>query len=94
MKCLVLNCKQHKPPFYVSENLTPTRNKILYFLRKAKRLYPIRIASCKSFDGKVYVFVQKDGSSTQRIMCNTLDRLDKVLIDELGTTESALTGKL
>ena len=83
-------CKNHKPPFYVNENLTPTRNKILYLLRNAKRMYPNRISSCKSFEGKVYVFIGRAGERSRRLIVNSMERLDTILKEEIDTSLEAL----
>lgn len=88
-------CKEHRPPFYVNENLTPIRNKIMYFLRQLKKKYPSKIHGCRSFNGNVTAFLPLPGSSsaastermrTRRVMVNTRRSFEELLRSELSVT--------
>ena len=87
-------CKQYKPPFYINEDLIPTRNKVLYLLRSAKKIYPNKIVSCRSFDGKIQAFLARDGMKPQKIIINSLERLDSFLKEELALPLKELEEKL
>ena len=52
----ILNaCRQIRPKdIYINESLTPTRSKIMYILRTAKKKGYSRIAGCSSFGGRVF----------------------------------------
>ena len=56
---LITACKQTKPPnLFINENLTPTRNNILFSLRCAKKKFPNIVAASSSHDGKVYAWIK------------------------------------
>ena len=82
-------CKENRPQnLYVNESLTPLRSKILYVLRLAKRNHPNKIASCKSLDGKVVVWVKPprpdaQGARNTRVFINSKNGLEKFLHDLL-----------
>ena len=93
---LITACKQTKPPnLFINENLTPTRNKILFSLRRGKKKFPNIVAACSSHDGKVYAWIKPpnpDAPSARnsKIFINTQDQLEdfcrkslKVQIEEL-----------
>ena len=86
------SCREVKPQnFYANESLTPTRSKILYVLRQAKKRHPSKIASCKSIDGKVVVWVKPPrpdapGARNTRVFLNTKASLEKFLRDLLETS--------
>ena len=88
------SCRTMKPEnFYANENLTPTRSKILYVLRQAKKRHPNKIASCKSIDGKVLAWVKPPrpdapGARNTRVSLNTKASLEKFLHDILETSLS------
>ena len=93
---LITACKQTKPPnLFINENLIPTRNNILFSLRRAKKKFPNIVAACSSHDGKVYAWIKPpnpDAPSARnsKIFINTQDQLEdfcrkclKVQIEEL-----------
>ena len=43
---------------FINYDLTPTRRRILYALREAKRRFQNLIASTSSHDGKVHVYIK------------------------------------
>ena len=56
---LITACKQTKPPnLFINENLAPTRNNILFSLRRAKKKFLNIVAACSSHDGKVYAWIK------------------------------------
>ena len=93
---LISACKQTKPPnLFINENLTPTRNNILFSLRCVKKKFPSIVAACSSHDGKVYTWIKPlnpDAPSARnsKLFINTQDQLEdfcrkslKVQIEEL-----------
>ena len=93
---LITACKQTKPPnLFINENLTPTRNNILFSLRCAKKKFPNIVAACSSHGGKVYAWIKPpnpDAPSARnsKLFINTQDQLEdfcrkslKVQIEEL-----------
>ena len=89
IKTDILNsCKEMKPQnFFANESLTPIRSKILYVLRQAKKHHN-KIASCKSIDGKVVVWVKPPrpnapGARHTRVFLNTKASLERFLRDML-----------
>ena len=89
-KMEILNaCKQVKPQnLYANESLTPTRSKIMYILRQAKKSHSSKISACKSIEGRVAVWVKPPrpnapGARDTRIFVNTRVQLEKFLSDFL-----------
>ena len=93
---LITACKQTKPPnLFINENLTPTRNNILFSLRCAKKKFPNIVAACSSHDGKVYAWIKPPNldaplTRNSKLFINTQDQLQdfcrkslKVQIEEL-----------
>ena len=93
---LISACKQTKPPnLFINENLTPTRNNILFSLICVKKKFPSIVAACSSHDGKVYTWIKPlnpDAPSARnsKLFINTQDQLEdfcrkslKVQIEEL-----------
>ena len=86
----ILNaCRQIKPKdIYINESLTPTRSKIMYILRTAKKKGQARIAGCSSFGGRVFAWVkpamgeQRD-QRTRRVPVNTRTELEAFCRDIL-----------
>ena len=73
---------------YMYENLTPTRNSILFVLRKAKREFSDIVSGCRSLDGKVFVWIrppnpQAVGAKDTRISVNSFRKLDKFCLETL-----------
>ena len=92
-------CKQQRPAFYVNESLTPTRSKILFILRQAKKKYPTKIKSIRSYDGSITVYLPPVGraaaealplSQLRKRIINTRKQLERLLEEELQTTIEAL----
>ena len=51
----ILNaCREIKPDIYANESFTPTREAILFALRKAKKLFPSKVTGCYSRRGRVF----------------------------------------
>ena len=93
---LITACKQTKPHnLFINENLTPTRNNILFSLRCAKKKFPNIVAACSSHDGKVYAWIKPPNldaplARNSKLFINTQDQLQdfcrkslKVQIEEL-----------
>ena len=59
-------CKTVKPPFYVNPALTPTRSKIMFFLRQLRKKIPNKITSCRAFNGEPRVILKSTVRSTRR----------------------------
>ena len=76
-------CKRTKPEgLFINEDLTPTRSRILYALRKAKRRFQNIIASCGSHDGKVHVYIKPPNPSAgiarnTKVTINSQEQLQK-----------------
>lgn len=90
---IIYACRQQRPQFYINECLTPTRNKILYILRKVKKKYS-QIKSVRTHDGSVYVYLPpagRDGSvqlplsQLRKLNVNSYRQLMKLLQEELRT---------
>ena len=76
---------------YLHENLTHTRNHLLFVLRRAKRKFPNVIAGCSSMDGKVYTWVKApnpDSPSARntKLFINLQGKLDDFCQKTLNTT--------
>lgn len=77
---------------FANENLIPTRSKILYLLRVAKRKCPNKIAYCGSQDGKVYVLMTPPNPTArkQKVMVNSLATFELLYDKEFGLDSSEL----
>ena len=79
---LISASKRIKPTnIYINENLTPTRNNILFVLRLARRKYPNIVSGCSSHDGKVYAWVKPPnpeaaGARDTKMFINTQEKLN------------------
>ena len=75
--------RKSKPDkFFVSENLTPTRQKILRAIGKAKKEHPGIISGSSTNDGSIHVWVKPPnasapGARNSKITINTMDTLEK-----------------
>lgn len=80
---------------YVNENLTASRSKILFALRRAKRFYPERVAACGSSDGRVFVWLKPQIATERnlRIFVNSITRLDDFLKRNLDTEYDSLLAR-
>ena len=85
-------CRQQRPKFFVNESLTPTRNKILSILRRAKNKHPSTIKSLRSYEGSITVYLSPKGRPTsqnqplsqlRRVTVNTQRQLRGMLEEEL-----------
>ena len=89
---LISASKQVMPEnIYLNENLTPTRNHLLFVLRRAKGKFPNVIAGCSSMDGKVYTWVKPpnpDSPSARntKLFINSQGKLDEICQKTLNTT--------
>ena len=96
MKYEILSaCRQQRPNFFVNESLTSTRNRVLYILRRAKKKYPSKIKSLRSFEGSVTVYLSPVNRPTsenlplsqlRRLTINTRKQLVGMLEKELQST--------
>ena len=81
-------CRQQKPNYYINESPTPSRNAILYVLRKAKQQNPEVIGNARSYDGNIHLWQPSaDPSSNSRfnkIIINTKCKLEEILRDKLN----------
>ena len=95
LKFDILNaCQQQRPDIYVNESLTSTRSNVMYILRKAREKHRDKISHCRTFDGKVTVFMNtpKSGPTEKKrkLVINTRDSLERFLREELKTTIEVL----
>ena len=79
---------------YIRENLTTTRNSIMYVLRKSKREFPNLISGCSSIDGRVYVWLRSQNSNDSetrdsRMPINTFKKLEIFCKEVLKRTISS-----
>ena len=83
-------CKNLKPNFYTSDDLSREKQNILYVLRQAKRKFPNKISGSTSLDGRIYVWLKTTEStstgrnSNQRLMINSIEKLRVFCTRELG----------
>ena len=62
---LISAAKTAKPDdLFVSENLTPTRQKIAYALRQAKKNFPNIVSGTNTMNGVPYVWIKPTGRAT------------------------------
>lgn len=77
---LIRTCKTVKPQkLYFNESLTQNRSAVLFALRQAKKKHPEKIASCCSYNGRVYAWMKPPNPSAPlahntRILVNSRDR--------------------
>ena len=88
---LLVACRQCKPnDFYISENLIPKRNNIMYRLRQAKKRYPHIVSGCSTKDMRVYAWIKPSdphatNARNSRMAMNTLQKWEKFCRDVLKT---------
>lgn len=87
---LLFACRELKPDIYVNESLTPTRNRIMYVLRRARQQFPEKISGSSSRDGRVMVWVKPPnseavGARNSRMFINTRLELENFCTETLGT---------
>ena len=100
---IIQACKTSKPNFYVNEHLTPTRNTVMFALRKARQINPSKIGVARAHEGNVTVLIPSAGSSSssnndnagtsRRITCNTRTALDEILMQQLNITSDKFVKK-
>ena len=77
---ILLACRSQKPPnFFVSESLTPLRQKLAAALRRAKRVHRNVITGSTTIDGRLFVWTktgQGVGGRDVRTSINTLPALE------------------
>ena len=80
---IIAACKELKPGFFVNESLTPTRNSILFALRRMRRIGPDSpVKGTATIDGKVFVWIRPEGSTRdQRLQINTVSKLREFSVD-------------
>ena len=92
-------CRQFRPEkFFISESLTPTRNKICYVIRQLKKKFPGKIRGCRTHNGEPRVILadapapltrSSAASARQKprhVTINTKLELEKFVCDYLKTT--------
>ena len=88
-------CRQQRPSYYINESLTPTRNKMLFTLRQARKKFPHKIRNLRTSDGSISAYLSPSGapskerlpfSQLRRINVNTRRQLEDFLSAELGTS--------
>ena len=87
-------CCTIKPPdMYANEDWIPSREKILYLLRRAKSRSGDRLTACGSLKGYVYALLKPPNESarTQRILIMAMSRLESLCSQELGISFVELT---
>ena len=75
---LMLACKSSKPTnLYLNDNLTPTRARILFTLRQAKKKKPNVVQGCTSVRGDIFAWIKSPNPSGKnpRILLNSWDKL-------------------
>ena len=95
---IVNACKQLRPKLFISEDLTPTRNAILFALRQAKRQFPNKISGSSSYNGHVYVYTPPSSGSSStsspnrdvRTAVNSRSALEEFCSKILGVTTADL----
>ena len=92
-------CRQLRPNFYINEVLTPTRSKILYALRCARRIYPSRIKGFRITDGSIVVLLTPRGreslrplrfSLLRKVAVNTRLDMEELLEKEFNVSSADL----
>ena len=95
LKYDVLNrAKQIKPRgLYVSESLTPLKQKMVRMIRSAKEAHPNVISGFSTSDGTIHMWVKPpnpaaSGAKNARITVETMARLEKFCQDHFGQPAS------
>ena len=95
LKYDVLNkAKRSKPQgLYVSESLTPMKQKIVRIIRNAKRSHPDIISGYSTSDGTIYLWVKPPnpnaaGARNSRMTIDTLEKIDKFCRDNFQVAAS------
>ena len=83
-------CLSHKPSFFINEQLTTVRGRIMFELRQLKRKFPAKIMFCRATGGDVSVYIpdqsgRNDGSrKTRRMVINTRRQLETFTEHHIG----------
>ena len=79
-------CRIKKPKFFANESLTPTRNTIMFALRKIRREKSDLIKGIFTTNGRVFLSVkpESDSDRTVKIPMNTKDQLSKFCTENVG----------
>ena len=87
-------CKQLRPKLFITEDLIPTRNTILFALRQAKRQFSNKILGCSTYDGRVFAWTPPNASSSTsnniRTAINSREDLEEFCLKVLGSPASVL----
>ena len=88
LKYDILNkAKQSKPQgLFVSESLTPTKQKLVRIIRNAKHAHPDLISGYSTSDGSIYMWVKPPnadapGARNSRMIIDSLAKLDKFCLE-------------
>ena len=60
---------------FISESLTPSRNTIMFVLRRIRRAHPNIVKGCTSIDGRVFVYVASESDRAKRLLVNSHQQL-------------------
>ena len=85
--------KRMKPDnLYASEDLIPSRSKILFTLRHVKKKSNGLIVAVGSHNGRVFAYLKppNPSASNQKLFIDNLDMLDQFCVKELGFTSASL----
>ena len=87
-KDILFASKSLRPNIYVNESLSPTRNTILFTLRKMRRLHPSVIKGSCSLDGRVFAWLAPDPNSDRsvKVLVNNREKLRDLAVNNLGKT--------
>lgn len=93
---IITSAKKTKPTgFFVNENLTPARSKILFYLRKAKRSFPNKVNACGSLHGRIFVWLRSSQASGKdyRLFINSTQELEDFLKKNFDTGMDEIFGE-
>ena len=91
---ILLSCRKNKPCFYINEQLTATRDRIMFEVRQLKRKFPSKILYTRANAGSVSVYIpSSDGRSdatnkNKRIDVNTRKQLESFITQDIGLPAS------
>ena len=96
LKSDIMNaCRQLRPQFFINEALTPTRNRIMFILRRASKKFPTKILNSRSFNGEVVAFTPSSDTQdfepgpsrrkNKRIFINSMRKLEDFLNREVDS---------
>ena len=88
-------CRTVRPPdLYANDDLIPSRARILYLLRQAKRKSGGKLAACGSQNGNVFAIIKPPNESArnQKVFIRTMSTLESLCERELKISLGELTG--